>query len=92
MPMTPDQMPMAMARSRASVNVFVRMLNVAGMMNAAAPPITARAVTSWPTPPANAAAVEATANTARPMVRARRRPQRSPRVPASRSSPAKTTV
>ena len=59
MPMTPDQMPIAMARSRASVNVLVRMLNVAGMMNAAAPPMTARAVTSWPTPPANAAAVEA---------------------------------
>src|SRR5215216_2269169 len=33
MPTTPDQMPMAMARSRASVKVFVRMLNVAGMMN-----------------------------------------------------------
>ena len=30
--------------------------------------MTARAVTSWPTPPANAAAAEATANTASPMV------------------------
>ena len=59
MPTTPDQMPIATARSAASVKTLVRIDNVAGMMNAAPPPMTARAAISWPTPPANAAAADA---------------------------------
>ena len=51
-------MPMAIARSAASVKTLVSSDSVAGMMNAAPAPITARAVTSWPTPPANAAPAE----------------------------------
>jgi hypothetical protein len=91
-PTTPDQIPIANARSRASVNTLVRIDRVAGMMNAAAPPMTARAPTSWPTPVVNAATADAAPNTASPRVRARRRPKRSPSVPASSRRPAKTRV
>src|SRR5215208_2142028 len=76
--MTPDQMPIAVARSRALVKVLVRMLSVAGMMNAAAAPMTARAHTSWPTPPEAAAPAEASANTANPMVSERPGEQEEP--------------
>ena len=43
MPATPDQSPMASARSRASVNTLVRIDSVAGMISAAPMPMTARA-------------------------------------------------
>ena len=46
-PATPDQMPIAIARSRAFVNTLVRIDSVAGMISAAPTPITARAPTSW---------------------------------------------
>ena len=46
MPATPDHSPIAMARSRASVNTFVRIDSVAGMISAAPMPITARAAIS----------------------------------------------
>ena len=45
-PAVAAQMPMAIARSRASVKTLVRSESVAGMMNAAPAPMTARAVTS----------------------------------------------
>ena len=45
-PATPDQMPIAIARSRAFVNTLVRIESVAGMISAAPTPITARAVMS----------------------------------------------
>ena len=48
-PATPDHSPIAMARSRASVNTFVRIDRVAGMISAAPMPITARAAISDPT-------------------------------------------
>ncbi len=57
MPATPDQMPIAIARSRGSVKTLVMIERVAGMMSAAPRPITARAPTSSFTPPENAAAV-----------------------------------
>ena len=59
MPATPDQRPMASARSRASVNTLVRIDSVAGMISAAPMPMTARAAMSGVTPPANAAAADA---------------------------------
>ena len=46
-PAVAAQMPIAIARSRVSVKTLVSSESVAGMMNAAPAPITARAITSW---------------------------------------------
>ena len=73
-PAVAAQMPIAVARSRSSVNTLTRSESVAGMMNAAPAPITARAAISASTPPAYAAAAEAAPNTARPASRVRLRP------------------
>ena len=45
-PATPDQRPIASARSRVSVNTLVRIDSVAGMISAAPMPMTARAAIS----------------------------------------------
>src|SRR3954471_8371181 len=58
-PAVAAQMPMAVARSRGSAKTLSTMDSVAGMMNAAPAPISARSAISSPTPPAKAAAAEA---------------------------------
>ena len=92
MPATPDQIPIAIARSRGTVKTLVMIDSVAGMMSAAPRPITARAPTSWLTPLENAAAVDATPKITRPTVSAPLRPKRSPSAPKVRRSPANTSV
>src|SRR5262245_5911335 len=89
-PAMPAHMPIASARSRASVKVLVRIDSVAGMISAAPMPITARAPMSASTLPANAAAADAVPNTTRPTASAPFRPYRSPIVPAVSSKPANT--
>ena len=66
MPATPAHSPIATARSRASVKTFVRIESVAGMMNAAPMPITARAAMSASTLDANAAAPDEMPNSDEP--------------------------
>jgi hypothetical protein len=73
-PAVAAQMPIAVARSRSSVNTLTSSESVAGMMNAAPAPITARAAISASTPPAYAAAADATPNTASPASSVRLRP------------------
>ena len=51
-PAVAAHMPIAVARSRGSANTLISSDSVAGMMNAAPAPITARAAISAPTPPA----------------------------------------
>ena len=89
---TPAQMPMALPRSAGSVNTFVMIESVDGMMNAPPMPMVARVRMRKSADGANADSVEPTPNTARPMVRHRYRPKRSPRLPAVRSRPANTSV
>ena len=91
-PAVAAQIPIAAARSRASANTAGSSDSVAGMMQAAPAPMTARLAINPPLPPAVAAAAEATANTPRPATSSRRRPNRSPSVPASSSRAAKTSV
>jgi hypothetical protein len=85
-------MPIAIPRSRASVKTLIRSESVAGMMNAAPAPMTARSAISRSTSPAKAAAAEASPKTASPQSSVRRRPKRSPSVPANRRSAANTSV
>ena len=54
-PAVAAQMPIAIARSRVSVKTLISSESVAGMMNAAPAPMTARATMSPSTPPAYAA-------------------------------------
>ena len=54
-PAVAAQMPIAIVRSRVSVKTLIRSESVAGMMNAAPAPMTARAMMSPSTPPAYAA-------------------------------------
>ena len=91
-PETPAQMPMALARSAGSVKTLVRMDSVAGMISAPPMPMKARAPMSAPADPLNAAAADPMPKMARPAVRARRRPNLSPRAPAVRSRLAKTST
>ena len=91
-PETADQTPIAMARSRATVNTLLSMASVAGYTRAAAAPIRARAAISSPVVRDSAAPTENTANNSRPSCRSRRLPRRSPRLPPSSSSPAKESV
>ena len=51
-PAVAAQMPMAIVRSRTSAKMLTRSESVAGMMNAAPAPMTARATISPSTPPA----------------------------------------
>ena len=90
-PDTPAQMPIAFARSRAG-NVAVRIESVEGMMNAPPMPIRARLAISVDADPANADSAEPSPKTARPNVKARLRPKRSPSAPAVRSRPANTSM
>ena len=89
---TPAQTPIALARSTGSVNTFVMIDSVDGMMNAPPTPMIARVRMRKPADGANADSAEPMPNTARPMARHRYRPKRSPRLPAVRSKPANTSV
>ena len=70
--------------------LFMMIDRVAGMMNAAPTPITARAAISCVGSSAKLATSAAPPNTTRPNCSAPLRPKRSPRAPAGSSMPAKT--
>ena len=90
--LTAAQIPMARPRSLGSVKRLVRIESVAGMMSAAPIPMHARAAITCVVSAANAAATDDVPNTSNPMVSARLRPKRSPRLPAVRSRPANTST
>ena len=92
MPVVPDQMPMARARSRSAVKTFVSIDSVQGMRAAAPTPITARASVSRSGLPDQAAKAEPTPKTTSPPIKTHFRPARSPSAPRERSRPAKTTA
>ena len=84
--------PMARARSLGSVKMLVSNDRVAGMISAAPMPMNARVKINMVALSASADAADPTPNTTSPMLNAPRRPNRSPRLPAVRSSPAKISV
>ena len=90
-PTAPAQTPMARPRSRGSKTLEM-IASVAGMIAAAPRPISARAPISCPGVCEYALASEAMPKIASPVIRIRRRPSRSPSMPAVNSSPAKTSV
>ncbi len=91
-PVTPDQMPIARARSRMSVKTLMMMASVAGKMRAAPTPMKALAPISCSALCESAARTDVSANTTSPSCRARRRPFRSPKYPNASSSAEKTNV
>jgi hypothetical protein len=90
-PKTPAQMPMAFACSSRG-KTFMRIESVAGMMSAPPMPITAREAVSISLVVDSAAATDEAPKMSRPMLSARLRPKRSPRLPMVSSSPAKTSM
>ena len=94
MPMadTPAHTPIALARSRGSWNTLVRTDSVAGMIADAPMPISARVPMSTVADGANADSAEPMPKITRPIVSARYRPKRSPRLPDVSSRPANTMV
>ena len=86
-PVTPPQMPIARPRDSGGKASLI-MVSVSGRMSAADAPCAARAATSAPMLVASAAATEERANPARPIVKIRRRPNRSPRPEAVKSRQA----
>ncbi|GAA4987544.1 hypothetical protein GCM10025734_12650 [Kitasatospora paranensis] len=84
------QMPMAVARSRASGKSARISDSVEGMIVAPATPSRARARISQPALGAYAASSEAAPNAVEPSSSSRRRPIRSLRAPMLTSSPART--
>ena len=68
---TPAHTPIALPRSLGSVNTFVMIDSVAGMMNAPPMPISARVPISTSADDANAESTEPMPKTARPMARKR---------------------
>ncbi len=90
-PAVPAHTPMALPRSPGG-KTLVMIDSVAGMMNAPPMPMNARVAISWSALFANADASEPIPNTTSPICSAPRRPNRSPRLPAVRSSPANTSV
>ena len=89
-PETAAQAAMAFGRSCAG-KMFVRMDSVVGMIPAAPRPIRAREAIRAFALSESAARVDPAPKTSRPITSARRRPKRSPRLPAVSSSPAKTS-
>ena len=87
---TPAHTPIAFARSRGSWNTLVMIESVAGMMNAAPTPMSARVPISIAGDDANADDTEPARKTESPSARQRYRPNRSPRLPALSSRPANT--
>ena len=78
----------AVVRSRSSWNMLRINERVDGATVAPAIPRRARVAISMPALRENAASTDATPNIAAPMSSSRRRPMRSPRVPAVISEPA----
>ena len=91
-PVDPDQMPMALARSASPVNTLVRMDSVDGMRAAAPTPMTARASVNRSGLPDRAAAADPPPNTRSPPRKTHLRPSRSPRAPIDSRRPANTTA
>ena len=89
-PETPAQIAMAFGRSCAG-KMFVRIESVVGMIAAAPRPISPRDAISSVADPDSAASAEPAAKMTRPVISARLRPKRSPRLPAVISRPAKTS-
>ena len=90
-PANPAQTAIARGRSCGG-KIDVMMDSVAGMMNAAPMPITARLAISCEASPASPPSSEPRPNTARPASSAPRRPKRSPMAPALSRRPANTTA
>ena len=88
-PEMPAQVAMALGRSWAG-KTLVRIDSVDGITKAAATPMIARPAMTTPDVSATDATMAPTRNRSRPPWRAPLRPKRSPRVPAVKSSPAKT--
>ena len=65
-PLVPAQKPIARCRSAGSLNMFVMIDSVDGMISAPPMPMLARAAISMLTEPENAAQAEPAANAARP--------------------------
>jgi hypothetical protein len=91
-PVVPDQMPMARARSRSPVKTLVRIDSVDGMIAAPPMPMKAREAMSQSGERANAERAEPVANTIRPARNTRLRPMWSPTLPRTSRSPANTTA
>jgi hypothetical protein len=90
-PETPAQIAMAFGRS-CDGKMLVRMESVAGMIAAAPRPISPRDAISSVAEPDSAASAEPVAKMTRPVISARLRPKRSPRLPAVNRRPANTRV
>ena len=90
-PEMPAHTAIALARSRVG-KTLVRIESVDGMTNAAPTPMIARAAITWPEVSASAPNSEPSPNTTRPSWRAPLRPKRSPRAPAVKRRPAKTSA
>ncbi len=89
-PETAAQMAIAFGRSFEG-KMLVRIESVVGMIPAAPRPMSAREAISHVASVAKAADTDPSPNTTRPAISARLRPKRSPRLPAARSRPAKTS-
>ena len=85
-------MPSAAARSRRSRKVLLMIDSVVGKIRAANAPITNRAATSASAEVTSAPAALAAAKPSSPVIRAGRRPNRSDRLPAASTSPAKARL
>ena len=87
LPAIPPQMPRARLRSRPSVKVVARMDSAAGESKAPPKPWTARNAISDPSDQARPHMSEAPVKTASPVMKIRRRPNRSARRPPSSRKP-----
>ena len=88
---TAPQMPIAVVRSRASVNVAAMIARLAGITSAAPRPCTARAAISTSALPARPAASEESVKMTRPTRKIRRRPKTSATRPPTSSRPPSTS-
>ncbi len=89
-PIAPE-MPIAVVRSRASVNVATMIASAEGMTSAAPSPCAARAAISTPALPARPAAREESVKMTRPARNIRRLPKTSATRPPTSSSPPSTS-
>ena len=89
---TKPKTPIALACSRGSGNIVTIMPRMTAEVSAPPTPWTKRAPISTPWPGATAHTTEAAVNTARPVRKTLRWPIRSPRRPASSSSPPKAIM
>ena len=87
-PVIAPQMPMALARSPRSVNVLVMIDSVVGNTSAAPTPMTTRAPMSHSVDPDSAARTLPPPKMTSPTMSERRRPNRSLKVPPTRTNAA----